>query len=126
MRLEKNSAEEFSWFLNFGSSRTSVLTGTEAFASVYDRAFCLEFSCFMNSKERSGFLALAPMANAHPPDIDTLPGSWPSWVGIAVHPTSFAQSSQGSSAVLNQLYGIHDPSSDIPTLSSGKYLLYRV
>src|SRR5699024_447722 len=73
----------------------------------------------INSTAISLFGAFAGTANVCPPDTVTLPGSWPSSVGIAVKSYVSSHSGQGAFPSSSQLPGIQLPSSAMPTSSLG-------
>src|SRR4051794_14978118 len=73
----------------------------------------------MNFQAASGDFDLAGIAQVQPPEGLTLPLPLPSWVGIAVWPSTSDHCGHGFAPVFSQLLYSHEPSSAIASLEFG-------
>ncbi|GAA3359343.1 hypothetical protein GCM10017744_037600 [Streptomyces antimycoticus] len=80
----------------------------------------------MNFQARSGFLDFAVIAHVQPPDMLTLPGACPFWVGIGAWPRVLDHSGHGLPPVFSQFWPSQEPSRAMASLPSGSHSLKTV
>src|SRR5690242_5267196 len=109
------------WALAYdGSLATSFRTEIPELAMYHFSAFAFVCIVLTKSKARSGLPALEGIAQVQPPDMLTLPGAWPCWVGMYARPNSLDHCGHSCPLPFNQAWGNQDPSRAMPNLPLGR------